>query len=117
MGKEMVVFDGSDGSDGLFSLVNLLPICWKGTLFTKTLCRGSKAYARYLSHGPRDVVFIANVSSGICAGASFLTLCSSKVVKLTPLSSLSEPLFLASSGLGSVSDALDKSFKWHTPLL
>jgi hypothetical protein len=113
MGKEMVVFDGSDV---LPSVIDLLPIC-KGALFTKTLYRGSKAYGRYLSHGLKDPVFIANISSDICAGASLLTLGSSKVVKLTPLSSWSEPLFLASSGLGSVSDALDKSFKWHSPFM
>lgn len=71
----------------------LVDLLCKGGLVKKAVSRGSKAYGRYLSHGLRDPIFIANVSCGICAGASLLTFCSSKAVKWSTLCSLSEPLF------------------------
>ena len=86
-------------------------------LSSKMAYRGSKAYTRYISHGIRDPLFIINASSSICAGASLLTLGSSKVLLLTPLASFSPTLFTISSSLGVMSDGLDESFKWHSPIL
>lgn len=94
----------------------LVDMLCRGGLVKKAVSRGAKAYGRYLTHGLRDPIFLANVSSGICAGGSLLTLCSSKVAKMTPMCRFSEPLFLASVTLGTISDGLDNTFSWKSPL-
>jgi len=93
--------------------VNLI----KMSLSSKTSYRAVKAYRRYVSHGIKDPIFIMNATSSICAGASLLTLGSSKIVRFTPLASISPTLYNVSAGLSCMSDGLDESFTWRSPII
>lgn len=99
------------------ALSGLLPGLARFGLGTKAAYRVTKAYKRYVSHGPRDPVLYFNAASGICSGVSLLALGSSKILKLTNLSAISEPLAVASGTLNTISDTLDGCCKWHSPII
>jgi len=94
----------------------VLSFLGKNILKIKIVRRGVKAYHRYGSHGLKDPIFITNAASSIFAGASLLSLGGAKVLKFTNLSSASEPLFLISATLSSMSDELGECCEWHSPI-
>ena len=114
MGNDITNFIPTNASS---ALSNLLPFCARFGLSTKTAYRVAKAYNRYLSHGPKDPVLYINAASGICSGVSLLAMGSSKLLMLTNLSAISEPLAVASGTLNTISDTLDGCCKWHSPII
>ena len=89
----------------------------KSLLTVKVFTRSTKAYVRFNSHGVKDPVFICNAASSIFAGGSLLTLSGARILRFTHFSHLSAHLFVASSTLGSMSDTLDNSYIWSSPLI
>ena len=93
------------------------PYIWKLGLTSKLGFRTGVACNRLRSHGVRDPIFLVNATSGLCSGASLLTLGSAKVLKYTNVPYASESLFVVSATLSIISDSLDDAITWHSPFI
>lgn len=82
----------------------------------KTITRASKSYQKFNKFGASSPVFIISAASAVTSSVALLLVASSKAVSFTEYKYLVKPLSLLSSTLGSLSDCIDDTFSWNSPI-
>ena len=85
-------------------------------LVSKTGRRGATTIEKFSQKGFSVTFFICATSTLTSAGALIL-LTGSKALRLTQFNYLACPLAITSGALGIISDFIDGTFRWYSPLV
>jgi len=85
-------------------------------LSAKTGARIATTYINFCKSGIRSPSFLLSATSATFSGAALVVCLTARYSGLTTHTYLTGPLTLVSSGLGTISDALDKSLSLCSPV-
>jgi hypothetical protein len=85
-------------------------------LASKTGRRAAITFQKYSKHGFSPLFFVCATST-LTSGSALILLTSSKLIGLTRYDYLVDPFVIAGTTLGVWSDAIDRTFKWYSPLI